>query len=372
VLEHTMLLDLVAETSGERGESASEPGPQERVTGITVLRDGRIEHLAADAVVLATGGAGQVFAHTTNPAAATGDGLAAALRAGATVRDLEFFQFHPTALAGPGFLISEAVRGAGARIVDEQGRRFLPEVDDRAELAPRNVVALALHRRSVAQNGRPCFLDARLVPEFADRFPSITHGLAAYGLNPAHDLIPVTPAAHYFMGGIATDLAGRTSIAGLYAVGEVACTGVHGANRLASNSLLEAAVFAARAARAIAAELGGVADPAATAPICVDPPLPRRMSLSPQKALPRTGLAGNCGPPVCTFWLSPYARIGRPTSGTRPQPRKSRRRISCSSPNTWPGRLWPANTASAPIPGPTTRTRAPSPQAAPPPTCSRR
>lgn len=291
VLEHTMLLDLVAETSGERGESASEPGPQERVTGITVLRDGRIEHLAADAVVLATGGAGQVFAHTTNPAAATGDGLAAALRAGATVRDLEFFQFHPTALAGPGFLISEAVRGAGARIVDEQGRRFLPEVDDRAELAPRNVVALALHRRSVAQNGRPCFLDARLVPEFSDRFPSITRGLAAHGLNPAHDLIPVTPAAHYFMGGIATDLVGRTSIAGLYAVGEVACTGVHGANRLASNSLLEAAVFAARAARAIEAELGDVADPAATAPICVDPPLPRRMSLSRQKDLPRTGLS---------------------------------------------------------------------------------
>src|SRR5699024_1779520 len=287
VLEHTMLLDLVAETSGERGESASEPGPQERVTGITVLRDGRIEHLAADAVVLATGGAGQVFAHTTNPAAATGDGLAAALRAGATVRDLEFFQFHPTALAGPGFLISEAVRGAGARIadgpgpgsltsgaargagarfVDAQGRRFLPAVAARAELAPRNVVALALHRRSVAQNGRPCFLDARLVPEFADRFPSITRGLAAHGLNPAHDLIPVTPAAHYFMGGIATDLVGRTSIAGLYAVGEVACTGVHGANRLASNSLLEAAVFAARAARAIEAELGDVADPAATAP----------------------------------------------------------------------------------------------------------
>lgn len=291
VLEHTMLLDLVAETSGERGESASEPGPQERVTGITVLRDGRIEHLGADAVVLATGGAGQVFAHTTNPAAATGDGLAAALRAGATVRDLEFFQFHPTALAGPGFLISEAVRGAGARIVDEQGRRFLPEVDDRAELAPRNVVALALHRRSVAQNGRPCFLDARLVPEFADRFPSITRGLAAHGLNPAHDLIPVTPAAHYFMGGIATDLAGRTSIAGLYAVGEVACTGVHGANRLASNSLLEAAVFAARAARAIEAELVDVTDPAATAPICVDPALPRRMSLSRQKDLPRTGLS---------------------------------------------------------------------------------
>ena len=292
VLEHTMLVDLVTETSGERGESASEPGPRQRVTGITVLRDGRIEHLAADAVVLATGGAGQLFAHTTNPAAATGDGLAAALRAGAKVRDLEFFQFHPTALAGPGFLISEAVRGAGARIVDEQGRRFLPEIDDRAELAPRNVVALALHRRSVAQNGRPCFLDARLVPEFADRFPSITRGLAAHGLNPACDLIPVTPAAHYFMGGIATDLAGRTSIAGLCAVGEVACTGVHGANRLASNSLLEGAVFAARAARAIDVELGDVADPAATGPSCADRALPRRTFLPRQNDLPgRTGLS---------------------------------------------------------------------------------
>src|SRR5699024_7182173 len=116
---------------------------------------------------------------------------------------------HPTALAGPGFLISEAVRGAGARIVDEQGRRFLPEVDDRAELAPRNVVALALHRRSVAQNGRPCFLDARLVPEFADRLPSITRGLAAHGLNPAHALIRVTPAAPYFMCGIAPGRGGR-------------------------------------------------------------------------------------------------------------------------------------------------------------------
>src|SRR5699024_496152 len=196
VLEHTMLVDLVTETSGERGESASEPGPRQRVTGITVLRDGRIEHLAADAVVLATGGAGQLLAHTTNPAAATGDGLAAALRAGATLLVLEFFPLHPSALAGHGAVHSHAVLLAGARIDDEQGRRFLPEVDDRAELAPRNVVALALHRRSVAQNGRPCFLDARLVPEFADRFPSITRGLAAHGLNPAHDLIPVTPAAH--------------------------------------------------------------------------------------------------------------------------------------------------------------------------------
>ncbi|WP_209371534.1 L-aspartate oxidase [Brevibacterium renqingii] len=249
VLEQTMLVDLVTEEHGARGEC----------TGITALRGGRLERLSADAVVLATGGAGQLFAHTTNPAAATGDGLAAALRAGARVRDLEFFQFHPTALAGPGLLISEAVRGAGALLVDEQGRRFMREVDDRAELAPRDVVALALHRRSAAQDGRPCFLDARRVPEVAARFPSITRGLAARGLDPEQDLIPVTPAAHYFMGGIATDLEGRTSIGRLFAVGEVACTGVHGANRLASNSLLEGAVFGERATRAIEAELGDVA-----------------------------------------------------------------------------------------------------------------
>ena len=276
-------LKLTEESANALKLGTAMKGSAEGVSRAIVTDNGKISSILEFAKAPA--------AMATNPAAATGDGLAAALRAGAKVRDLEFFQFHPTALAGPGFLVSEAVRGAGARIVDEQGRRFLPEIDDRAELAPRNVVALALHRRSVAQNGRPCFLDARLVPEFADRFPSITRGLAAHGLNPACDLIPVTPAAHYFMGGIATDLVGRTSIAGLYAVGEVACTGVHGANRLASNSLLEAVVFAARAARAIEAELVDVADPAATAPICVDRALPRRMSLSRQKDLPRTGLS---------------------------------------------------------------------------------
>ena len=220
-------------------------------TGVTVLRDGRVEALPADAIALATGGAGQLFAHTTNPAAATGDGLAAAIRAGAEVADLEFFQFHPTALVGPGFLISEAVRGAGALLLDERGRRFMADVDDRAELASRDVVALALHRRQAEQDGRPCFLDARAVPDVKAKFPSITAGLASQGLDLSRDLIPVTPAAHYFMGGVATDRDGRTSIEGLFAVGEVACTGVHGANRLASNSLLEGAVFAARAAAAI-------------------------------------------------------------------------------------------------------------------------
>lgn len=242
LLEHTMLLDITTDDGSDKARAA---------TGVTVLRDGRLERLDAEAVVLATGGAGQVFAHTTNPESATGDGLAAAIRAGAEVRDLEFFQFHPTALAGPGFLISEAVRGAGALLIDETGHRFMPELDPRAELAPRDVVALALHRRSTAQEDRPCYLDARTVPAVAERFPSITAGLSVHGLDLARDLIPVMPAAHYFMGGVTTDVDGRTSIDRLFAVGEVACTGVHGANRLASNSLLEGAVFAARTAAAI-------------------------------------------------------------------------------------------------------------------------
>ena len=245
LLEDTMLVDILTSDDEHRPV---------RATGITVLRNGRVETLTADAVVLATGGAGQLFAHTTNPAAATGDGLAAAIRAGAEVADLEFFQFHPTTLPGPGFLISEAVRGAGALLLNEQGRRFMYDVDDRAELASRDVVALALHRRQAAQDGGPCFLDARAIPDVEAKFPSITAGLAAYGLDLSRDLIPVTPAAHYFMGGVATDRDGRTSVEGLFAIGEVACTGVHGANRLASNSLLEGAVFATRAAGAIDAQ----------------------------------------------------------------------------------------------------------------------
>lgn len=245
LFEDTMLVDILTSDDEQRPV---------RATGITVLRNGRVEALTADAVVLATGGAGQLFAHTTNPAAATGDGLAATIRAGVEVADLEFFQFHPTALPGPGFLISEAVRGAGALLLDEQGRRFMYEVDDRAELASRDVVALALHRRQAAQDGRPCLLDARAIPDVEEKFPSITAGLAAHGLDLSRDLIPVTPAAHYFMGGVATDRHGRTSVEGLFAIGEVACTGVHGANRLASNSLLEGAVFAARAVDAIDAQ----------------------------------------------------------------------------------------------------------------------
>lgn len=253
LLEHTMLLDLATSPAGSIGDGAVGGGAagDGEVTGVELLRDTTRDFLAADAVVLATGGAGQLYAHTTNPDGATGDGLAAAIRAGAAVSDMEFYQFHPTALAGSGFLISEAVRGAGALLLDDRGDRFMTDVDRRGELAPRDVVALAIHRRMTAQDGRPCYLDARAVPEVAVRFPSIAHGLATHGFDLATDLIPVTPAAHYFMGGISTDLDGRSSIARLFAVGEVACTRVHGANRLASNSLLEGVVFGARAAAAI-------------------------------------------------------------------------------------------------------------------------
>ncbi|GAA1850253.1 L-aspartate oxidase [Brevibacterium marinum] len=249
LLDHTMLLDLVTSLT------PSGTGAGRKAAGVQVLRDGIREQLFADAVVLATGGAGQLYAHTTNPAAATGDGLAAAIRAGAAARDMEFYQFHPTALAGSGFLISEAVRGAGAFLLDAHGQRFMPEVDRRGELAPRDVVARAIHRRMAVQDGLPCYLNARSVPEVSAHFPNIARVLAERGFDLTSDLIPVTPAAHYFMGGIATDVDGRTSLPGLFAVGEVACTGVHGANRLASNSLLEGVVFSARAAEAVDADL---------------------------------------------------------------------------------------------------------------------
>lgn len=241
VLEHTALVDLVR--------------PGDAVTGVDVLRGSRVERIDADSVVLATGGAGRLYRHTTNPAVATGDGLAAALRAGARTADLEFYQFHPTALAlpGSGFLVSEAVRGEGAVLRDAAGERFMTAAHPDAELAPRDVVARAIAERMRLQAGLPVHLDARAIaPEvLARRFPTISAACAAAGLSLADDLIPVTPAAHYWMGGIETDLDGRTSLPGLLAVGEVACTGVHGANRLASNSLLEGVVFAHRAAAAL-------------------------------------------------------------------------------------------------------------------------
>jgi L-aspartate oxidase len=242
VVENALALDLVL----DRG----------RVVGVLAEAKGEVVWFRSTAVVLATGGLGQLFAHTTNPPENTGDGLAMAARAGAHLVDLEFVQFHPTALlAGedPLPLVSEAVRGEGAILIDEKGRRFMPALHPQAELAPRDVVARAIFFEQ--QAGRQVFLDARaaLGERFAERFPTIFEICRRHGLDPAKDPIPVTPAAHYFMGGVAVDAKGRTSLDGLWACGEVSSTGVHGANRLASNSLLEALVFGARVARDILA-----------------------------------------------------------------------------------------------------------------------
>jgi L-aspartate oxidase len=241
ILENTFLVDLIVEDG--------------RVAG-AVLRfpDGAVTSVPADAVVLATGGAGQLYPHTTNPAVATGDGAAAALRAGARLADLEFYQFHPTALTtAGGFLVSEAVRGEGAVLRNALGRRFLASVHPDAELAPRDVVARGIAAEMAAQGGLPVVLDATMLGEsfLATRFPVIDRAVRASGIDWSREYVPVSPAAHYWMGGVVTDIDGRTTVPGLYAVGEVASTGVHGANRLASNSLLEGAVFGARAARAL-------------------------------------------------------------------------------------------------------------------------
>ena len=220
------------------------------------------------AVVLATGGSGQVFAATTNPAVATGDGLAIALRAGAALADAEFVQFHPTVLyTGPGDagqrpLVTEAVRGAGAVLIDGAGDRVMTGVHPLADLAPRDVVSLAITRRLAAAPGGVTdhvFLDATAIPAetFTARFPTVTAACARAGIVPWHDPIPVAPAAHYQCGGVLTDLDGRTSMPGLYAAGEVARTGLHGANRLASNSLLEGLVMGERVADAVEADLVG-------------------------------------------------------------------------------------------------------------------
>ncbi|HEY7409051.1 MAG TPA: L-aspartate oxidase [Gemmatimonadaceae bacterium] len=225
--------------------------------GVRASVAGRPVEIIADATVLATGGCGQVYRYTTNPVVATGDGYAIAWRAGVRLVDMEFVQFHPTALdtpENPLALISEAVRGEGAVLRNDRGERFMTRRHRLADLAPRDIVAREIFReqRPPRSAGKPrrVFLDAtRLGDEFTQRFPGIFALCQARGIDPRHDLIPVTPAAHYMMGGIATDLAGRTSLNRLYACGEVSSTGVHGANRLASNSLLEGLVFAERVAR---------------------------------------------------------------------------------------------------------------------------
>ncbi|HXR96659.1 MAG TPA: L-aspartate oxidase [Terriglobales bacterium] len=226
--------------------------------GGLLYRDGAgaVRHARARAVLVATGGLGQLYRDTTNPSVATGDGPGLAYRAGAELRDMEFVQFHPTALAlagAPRFLLSEALRGEGAVLRNAKGERFMLAAHPAAELAPRDVVARAVESE-IRRTGAACYLDATgLGREQLERhFPRITRVLGEYGLRLADDVVPVRPAAHYAMGGIATGLDGATTMAGLYAAGECACTGVHGANRLASNSLLEGLVFGARAGRAMA------------------------------------------------------------------------------------------------------------------------
>jgi L-aspartate oxidase len=263
VIEHALAIDLLRTADG-------------RAAGITlhVLGEGQRDGVGAvhaRAVVLATGGFGQVYSATTNPAVSTGDGLALALRAGADAADLEFVQFHPTVLwLGPASrgrqpLISEAVRGEGAVLVDADGRRFMAGQHPLADLAPRDVVAKAIMREMLSSGTDHVYLDGRHLgaAEWAHRFPTILASCRAHGIDPVTEPIPVVPAAHYASGGIRTDLRGRTSIPGLYACGEVACTGVHGANRLASNSLLEGLVFAERIAVALGRGLPPAAEPAA-------------------------------------------------------------------------------------------------------------
>ncbi|WP_159618430.1 L-aspartate oxidase [Arthrobacter zhaoguopingii] len=253
ILESTFVTDLLQ--AGPPGEPRVS-GVRIRPGGPSAGGDAGEREIAADTVVLATGGAGRLYEHTTNPAVATGDGVALAWRAGAVVADAEFFQFHPTALDVPGSpLISEAVRGEGAVLRDASGTRFLPAYHPDGELAPRDVVSRSIAQHLAVRGERCVYLDATALggPFLARRFPSLTSLTARHGLNWAREPVPVVPAAHYWMGGIRTDTSGRTSLPGLYAVGEAACTGVHGANRLASNSLLEGLVFAERTAEALAA-----------------------------------------------------------------------------------------------------------------------
>ncbi|MGW0549778.1 L-aspartate oxidase [Streptomyces altiplanensis] len=252
-IENALVLDLLTDLDG-------------RTAGVTLHVMGEGQHdgvgaVRAPAVVLATGGMGQVFSATTNPSVSTGDGVALALRAGAEVSDLEFVQFHPTVLflgadaEGQQPLVSEAVRGEGAHLVDADGVRFMVGQHELAELAPRDIVAKGIMRRMREQGAEHMYLDARHfgAEMWESRFPTILAACRSHGIDPVTEPVPVAPAAHYASGGVRTDLHGRTTVPGLYACGEVACTGVHGANRLASNSLLEGLVFAERIAEDIAA-----------------------------------------------------------------------------------------------------------------------
>jgi len=280
VVEHALVLDALKNDIGE-------------VCGVTLhvigagSRDGVGRGLAR-AVVLATGGLGQVFAQTTNPSVSTGDGVALALRAGAKVADVEFIQFHPTVLwlgdnqEGQQPLISEAVRGEGAYLVDDEGNRFMKDLHPLAELAPRDVVAISIMRVMAKTGAHHVWLDVRHLEGFKERFPTIYASCLAHGIDPLHELIPVAPASHYASGGVRVDLNGHTSVNGLYACGETACSGVHGANRLASNSLLEGLVFSARIAADIAARLPEKSEPVenASQSILLDPSVRHEIQVS--------------------------------------------------------------------------------------------
>jgi L-aspartate oxidase len=255
--EWTMVTGLITDAGRVTGVDLAPARTDAQSNGAGTIH----RRIAARAVLVAAGGAGQVYSDTTNPAVATGDGIALAGQAGAELADMEFYQFHPTAFYLPGaprFLLSEALRGEGAWLINEKGERFMERYHPLLELAPRDVVARAIAHESVDEVGTACsvYLDMRHVTivDVHTRFPGISAFLKSYSLDLARDLIPVRPAAHYLMGGIKTDLAGRTNLTGLYAAGEAACTGVHGANRLASNSLLEGLVFGARAAQAMLAD----------------------------------------------------------------------------------------------------------------------
>jgi L-aspartate oxidase len=283
ILEHTEVTALVSR--------------DDRVVGVGALPHcGASFTLPAAAVILATGGVGQLYAVTTNPKVATADGWALAHRVGALLRDIEFLQFHPTALKLPGVnpapLISEAVRGAGATLLDRSGRRFALDHDSRGELAPRDIVARAVAAADLAGGA---WLDARTIEDFPTRFPGITAMLGRLGLDPARDLLPVAPALHYAMGGIQTDLEGRTTKPGLWAVGEVARTGVHGANRLASNSLLEGLVFADRVGRALAAALRSTPSPTVVKPSPGRPDTGADLECEPIRQAMRELMTANVG-----------------------------------------------------------------------------